>query len=105
MTPGTGLTSLLVAGALAAGGAVGSAASDSPAAARRAAIVVDASLGRSGSALVDPRLAAAHADVRYLAARGDRLIVAGPLATTAAHDTGTPVRTASGLDGALTAAR
>ena len=119
MTPGTGLTSLLVAGALAAGGAVGSAASDSPAAARRAAIVVDASLGRSGSALVDPRLAAAHADVRlprtaseasadvrYFAARAYGLVVvAGPMATAAARRVDIPVRRVPGVAAAVAATR
>jgi len=118
MTPGTGLTSLLVAGALAAGGAVGSAVSDSPAAARRAAIVVDASL-RSGRALVDPRLAAAHADVRlprtaseasadvrYFAARAYGLVVvAGPMATAAARRVDIPVRRVPGVAAAVAATR
>jgi hypothetical protein len=80
-------------------------------------VVVDAAIARDGRALVDPRLrgldadvrlprtqAEATTDVRYFKAAGyDRVIVAGPDSTAAAHDTGTAAAvTTSNLDDALT---
>jgi hypothetical protein len=111
---GTQIGALLAAGAVAVGGLLG-AGSDRPA--PRTAIVVDAAMARDGRALLDPRLRAVDADVRvprtqteadtdvrYFAAAGyDRVIVAGPRSTAAAHEAGALARRASGLDGALAA--
>ena len=93
----TSIASALVAAAIAAGGLFGGAASDSP----RTALVIDAALARDGRNLIDPRLRAldaelriprtqaeAEADLRYLAAQGHRLVVAGPDARRAARATG-----------------
>lgn len=90
--------------------------SDDPAG--RTALVIDASAGRDGRDLVDGRLRAANAeirlprssaeatsDVRYLAAQGYRVIVAGPLASEAARTTGVDALRAADLSGALRAAR
>jgi hypothetical protein len=113
---GTQIGALLAAGAVAAGGLLG-AGSGRPA--PRTAVVVDAAIARDGRALVDPRLRAldadvrlprtqteASTDVRYFADAGyDRVIVAGPRSTAAAHEAGPAAVTATGLDGALAAAR
>ena len=112
----TQIGALLAAGAVAAGGLLGA---GSGRAAPRTAVVVDAAIARDGRALVDPRLRSLDADVRlprsateattdvrYFTAAGyDRVIVAGPRSTAAAHDAGTRAVTASGIDGALAAAR
>ena len=90
--------------------------SDEPAS--RTALVIDASAGRDGRDLVDGRLrdstaelrlprssTEASTDVRYFAAQGYRVIVAGPLATEAARATGVDAVQATSLSGALAAAR
>jgi len=99
----TGLTttiaSALVAAVVAASGVFGATKSDSP----RTALVVDAALARDGRDLIAPRWrsmdaelrvarsqAEAETDLRYLAARGYRLDVAGPASTAAARETGLP---------------
>ena len=114
---GTSIASALAAGLVAAGGLVGaglgsasgsgSAAglgSGTAAASPRTALVVDAALGRDGRELVAPRLRDLHAelrlprttaeaetDLRYFAAQGYRLVVAGPDSKTAAEATRLPV--------------
>jgi hypothetical protein len=93
----TTLVSALVAGVIAAGGLLGGTGGDTP----RTAVVIDAALARDGRDLIDPRLRAldselriprtqaeAETDLRYLAARGYRLEVAGPASTAAAKATG-----------------
>jgi hypothetical protein len=113
---GTQIGALLAAGAVAAGGLLG-AGSGRPA--PRTAVVVDAAIARDGRALLDPRLRAVDADVRvprtqteadtdirYFTAAGyDRVIVAGPNSTAAAHEAGHAADRAADLDGALAAAR
>jgi hypothetical protein len=84
----------------------------------RTALVIDASAGRDGDQLVDGRLREAAAevrlprssteastDVRYFAAQGYRVIVAGPLAGEAARTTGVAAVRATDVRGALAAAR
>ena len=102
---GTTLTSGLAAAVVAAGGLVGGIA-DGGSADRgtQTALVIDASLARDGRELVAPRLrtldaelrlprtaAEAATDLRYLAARGYRLEVAGPDSRAAAKATGVDV--------------
>ena len=83
--------------------------------AARAALVVDARLGRDGRELVDPALRGAGAalrltrnarearvDVRYLVASGHRVIVVGPQSSAAASD---GVQRAAGVPEALAALR
>src|SRR4051812_26252686 len=96
----TGLASLAAAAGALAGGAAFAPGADHPA--PRTAIVIDAPAARDGRALVDPRLRAVEADVRhprdaaeartdvrYFAAQGyDRILVAGPRSTAAAHGPG-----------------
>lgn len=105
-----------VAAALAAGAATAWPAADTPAGpSRPAALVVDASLGRSGRALIDPRLRAADAavrlprttrearvDVRYLIASGHTVVAVGPQSSAAA---GATARHADTLDEGLRAVR
>jgi hypothetical protein len=81
--------------------------------------VVDAPVARDGRALLDPRLRAvradvrlprsageARADVRYFAAQGyDRVVVAGPRSTVAAHEAGVAAVRTPGLGSALAAVR
>jgi hypothetical protein len=92
---GTSIASALAAGLVAVGGLVGSGSgADTP----RTALVMDAALGRDGRQLVAPQLRDLHAelrlprttaeaetDLRYFAAQGYRLIVAGPDAQAAAQ--------------------
>ena len=124
----TGIGSTL--GALVAGGAVAvagflaggshGASPRSPAgdASPRTAIVIDAAAGRDGRELVDPRLRHADAEVRlprtaaearinlrYFAAQGFRVIVAGPRAQAAARATHVAAVPALDLAAALAAAR
>ena len=108
--------SIAVAGALAVGGALAAGAGHP---APRTALVIDAPAARDGRALVDPRLrtteadvrlprtaAAARTDVRYFAAQGyDRVIVAGPRSTAAAHSSTVAAERAADLPGALAAVR
>jgi hypothetical protein len=110
---GTQLVAFIGAAAVAAGGLLG-AGSDADEKARTA-LVVDAALARDGRELVDARLrdaadelrvprtaAEARTDVRYLAASGHRIVVAGPQASAAA---GAQAERASTVAGAVAAAR
>jgi hypothetical protein len=111
---GTQIVAFIGAAAVAAGGLLGggSGAGEQT----RTALVVDAALARDGRELVDARLrdaadelrvarsaAEARTDVRYLAASGHRIVVAGPQASAAAA--GTQVEHASTLAGAVAAAQ
>ena len=82
----------------------------------RTALVIDAAAGRDGRELVDPRLrdsdaqvrlprteAEAATDVRYFAAQGYRVVVAGPKASAAARHTGVVAVSERDLTGALAA--
>jgi hypothetical protein len=105
----------LVLAALFGGNAVATGAdSDEP---RPTALVVDASLGRDGRELVDPRLKDVDADVRlprsaeeavtnvrYFEHLGYRVVVSGPRSVAAAAVAGVPAERASGLTDALSAA-
>jgi hypothetical protein len=95
---GTQIVAFIGAAALAAGGLLGGGADSSPGS--HTALVVDAALARDGRELVDARLrdaadelriartaAEARMDVRYLAASGHRVVVAGPQARAAAAGT------------------
>jgi hypothetical protein len=118
----TSLGTALVAGALALGGvldggqdgsSLGAGADRDPS---RTALVIDASQGRDGRELVDPRLRELDADVRlprtsqeartnvrYFDALGYRVVVAGPEASAAAAATGVDAVRTAGLPQALAA--
>ena len=96
------------------GGSVGTGAAGESA---RTALVIDASQGRDGRELVDPRLRDLDADVRlprtsveartnvrYFDALGYRVIVAGPQASAAAGAVGVDAVRAADLPQALAAA-
>ena len=81
------------------------------------ALVIDATQGRAGRELIDPRLrdldaavrlrrtsAEARTNVCYFDALGYRVVVAGPKASAAAETTGADVVRAAGLPQALEAA-
>jgi hypothetical protein len=89
---------VLTAGLVAAGSLIGSGSSTHD---TRTALVIDAALARDGRDLVAPRLRAldaalrlprtaaeARTDLRYMAAQGYRLMVAGPDSRGAATATG-----------------
>jgi hypothetical protein len=95
---GTSIASALVAAVIAAGSLLGGGSGDSRS---HTALVVDASLARDGRDLIDPRLreldaelrlprteAEAETDLRYFAAQGHRLVVAGPDSQAAAQAIG-----------------
>ena len=111
-----------MAGALALGGSLGAdqaGGSDRTGGeSARTALVIDASQGRDGRELVDPRLRDLDADVRlprdseeartnvrYFDALGYRVYVAGTRSAAAAEQTGVQATEVDGLDGALTAVR
>jgi hypothetical protein len=110
-----------VAGALALGGLLGAdqdSGSVGSGDSTRTALVIDASQGRDGRELVDPRLRDLDADVRlprnseeartnvrYFDALGYRVVVAGPQASAAAQTTGVDAVRAAGLPQALAALR
>jgi hypothetical protein len=111
---GTQIVAFIGAAAVAAGGLLGAGSGSDQGA--RTALVVDAALARDGRELVDTRLsdaadelrvprttAEARTDVRYLAAVGYRLVVAGPQASAAAA--GTPAERSATVAGAVAAAR
>jgi hypothetical protein len=119
---GTQIGALLAAGAMAVGGLVGSASGRSAQSTATGsppkALVIDAAAARDGRALVDPRLRGvdaavrlprttdeARTDVRYLAAQGRQVIVAGPQASAAARAVGVTATSAPDLAGALAAVR
>jgi hypothetical protein len=94
----TALTSALAAGLIAAAGLVGGGTTDRP---TQRALVIDASVARDGRDLISPDLrtrgaelrlprtaSEAETDLRYLAARGYRLEVAGPVSSAAAETAG-----------------
>jgi hypothetical protein len=111
----TGLASTipaLIAGAAVAVGGVLAGQSDGGGS--RTALVIDAAAGRDGRELVDPRLrdsdaeirlprtdTEARTDVRYFAARGYRVVVAGPQSSEAARATGVEAASAPDVSGAL----
>jgi hypothetical protein len=110
------VAALFAAGALTAGGVLGSDSGGSPGSTTRTALVIDASAARDGRDLVDGRLRAVDAEirlprtsaeartnVRYLAAQGYRVVVAGLRATAAADAMGVEAVHAPGLTGALAA--
>jgi hypothetical protein len=118
----TSIGTVLAAGALPLGGALGagdggSRAADQDRAFSRTALVVDASRARHGRELVDPRLRSLDADVRlprtaveartnvrYFDALGYRVVVSGPQASAAASATHVPAERAPDLRHALRAA-
>jgi hypothetical protein len=114
----TSIGTALVAGALALGGSLGDDGSSSGSGGgARTALVIDASQGRDGRELVDPRLRDLDADVRlprnseeartnvrYFDALGYRVVVAGPQASAAARATDVDAVRAAGLPQALAAA-
>ena len=108
------LVALLVAGAVAIGGALGADSDGTKAA--RTALVIDAAAARDGRDLVDKRLRAidaelrlprtpteARTDLRYFDAQDYRLVVTGPLAAAAADTTGIPAARAPDIRGAVAA--
>jgi hypothetical protein len=114
---GTTIASLLAAGAVAAGGLLEPGSDPSPATGRTA-LVVDASAARDGRDLVDPRLRDVDADlrlprtraealtnVRYFAAQGYRVVVAGLMASEAATSAGVTAERAAGVAAAVAAVR
>jgi len=113
----SGIAALTVAASIAAGAVLDAGAAGRSHTAAPTALVVDAAIGGSGRELVDPRLANVNAavrlprsaseartNVRYFDELGYRVVVAGRRSVAAADATGVPALTASGLDGALTAA-
>jgi hypothetical protein len=126
---GSTVATLLAGAAVAVGGVLAGGSGDEPAGGSggeargsegpgaRTALVVDASAGRDGRELIDSRLRDADAqvrlprtpteaatDIRYFAAQGYRIVVAGPLANGAAEAIGVPAVRANGLSAALAAA-
>jgi hypothetical protein len=117
MDPGTQITALVAALAVAAGGVAGAVSADGDGSSQGTALVVDAAEARDGRELVDPRLEAVDAEVRlprtaaeartsvrYLSELGHRVVVAGPQATAAAESSGVAAVKVPGLTGALAAA-
>jgi hypothetical protein len=111
---GTQIGALLAAGAVAVGGLLGAGSDRS---APRTALVIDAAAARDGRDLVDPRLRGvdadirlprtadeARTDVRYFAAQGRRVVVAGRDAIAAARATGVHAMSAPDLAVAVAAA-
>ncbi|HZC13280.1 MAG TPA: hypothetical protein VE270_04585 [Thermoleophilaceae bacterium] len=113
---GTQIGTLLAAGAVALAGVLGADSSRPGLPGAPTALVVDASMARDGRQLVDPRLdsvdaelrlprtaAEARTNVRYFAALGYRLVVAGRHADSAAYSGGIAAVRAPHLAGALAA--
>ncbi len=112
---GTQIGALLAAGAVAVGGLLGAGSDRS---AHRTALVIDAADARDGRDLVDARLRGvdadvrlprtadeARTDVRYFAAQGRHVIVAGRIANAAARAARVTTTGALDLNGALAAVR
>jgi hypothetical protein len=112
----TPITALLAAGAVAAGGVLDTDSTGLAGSAPPTAVVIDAASGRDGRELVAEELRAvdaavrlprspaeARTDLRYLAAQGYRLVVAGPDSGAAAAATGVTAVRAPDLAGALAA--
>ncbi|MET0615600.1 MAG: hypothetical protein ABW142_09150 [Thermoleophilaceae bacterium] len=115
---GTHIAAVLTAGAVAAGAVFGAEASTGEDAGQPTALVIDSTLARHGSELVDPRLRDADAairlprtaeeartNVRYFDALDYRVYVAGARSAAAAEQTGVDATEVHGLDGAVAAAR
>jgi hypothetical protein len=113
---GTAIAAFIAALAVATAGLLGSGMGNG--ASPGTALVIQAAAARDGTDLVDPRLeevdaevrlprtaAEARTNLRYLAAQGHRIVVAGPQAAAAARATGVPVERTAGLGGALAAVR
>jgi hypothetical protein len=113
---GTVITAIVAALAVAVAGLIGSGSdgSSSPG----TALVIQAGAARDGRELVDPRLegvdaevrlprtaAEARTNLRYFAAQGHRIVVAGPQAAAAARQAGVPAERVADLSGALAAVR
>lgn len=105
---------LLAAGAVTAGGLLGSDSGAASGSATRTALVIDRAAARDGRDLVDSRLrdvdaairvprtpTEARTDVRYFAAQDYRVVVAGSQASAAANATGVAAERAPDLAGAL----
>jgi hypothetical protein len=105
---------LLAAGAVTAGGMLGSDSGAASGSATRTALVIDATSVRDGRDLVDSRLrkvdaairiprtpTEARTDVRYFAEQGYRVVVAGSQASAASNATGVAAQRAPDLTGAL----
>jgi hypothetical protein len=114
---GTQIAALLGAGVVAVAGLAGSGSNGSTTPTQRTALVVDAATGRDGRDLVDDRLAAsgaplrlprtpeeARTNVRYFAAQGYRVVVAGPQSRAAAKAAEVPAVAAHGVSSAVAAA-
>src|SRR6185312_11739024 len=99
---------------LALAGVAGAGAEGAKAPTQRTALVVDAGIGRDGRDLVDDRLAAsgaalrlprtpeeARTNVRYFAAQGYRVVVAGPQSRAAARVAKVPAVAADGVRDAV----
>jgi hypothetical protein len=113
---GTQIGTLLAAGAVALAGMLGADSERPGLATAPTALVVDASIARDGRELVDPRLktagaelrlprtaAEARTNIRYFAALGYRLVVAGRHADAAAYRAGIAAVRAPHLADALAA--
>jgi hypothetical protein len=113
---GTQIVALLAAGAVAAGGLLGADSGAPAGSAPRTALVIDAAEARDGRDLVDARLRGADADVRlprtdaearsnvrYFAAQGYRVVVAGPRTGAAADAAGVEAVHVPDLAGGLAA--
>jgi hypothetical protein len=114
---GAQIVALLGTGVVAVAGIAGTGSDGGATPAPRTALVVDAATGRDGRDLVDDRLAAtgaplrlprtpeeARTNVRYFAAQGYRLVVAGPESRAAAKAVKMPASAADGVPGAVAAA-
>lgn len=112
------IATFLVTVAVAAGGLLAGDSAGRAGSATRTALVIDAAAGRDGRELVDARLREvdaavrlprtseeARTNVRYFAAQGYRVVVAGPRAGAAARATGVAAVRAPDLTGALAAVR
>jgi hypothetical protein len=114
---GTQIAALLGTGAVAVAGLAGTGSEGAATPPQRTALVVDAATGRDGRDLVDDRLATtgaalrlprtpeeARTNVRYFAAQGYRVVVAGPESRAAATAVKVPAVAADGVPGAVAAA-
>jgi hypothetical protein len=117
MTGFGSVAALLAAGAVTVGGLLGSGSDESSGSATRTALVIDAAAARNGRDLIDSRLrdleapirlprtsTEASTNVRYFAARGYRVVVAGSQASAAAKATGVDAVQVPNLARALAAA-
>jgi hypothetical protein len=114
----TQIAALVGAGVVAVAGVAGTDSQGATTPTQRTALVVDATTGRTGRDLVDERLAAsgaplrlprtaeeARTNVRYFAAQGYRVVVAGPQSRAAAKGVKAPAVAVDGVSEAVAAAR